>query len=60
MKKLSFWSQAYEIGLKDLRIEGRSGEVLNITIPFGAVALLLIPLSIGADSACDTSAPSLI
>ncbi len=45
----SFWRQAYEIGLKDLRIEGRTGEVLNITIPFGAVALLLIPLSIGTD-----------
>ncbi len=45
----SFWGQAYEIGLKDLRVEGRTGEVLNITIPFGAVALLLIPLAIGTD-----------
>ena len=45
----SFWGQAREMGLKDLRVEGRSGEVLNITIPFGAVALLLIPLAIGID-----------
>lgn len=45
----SFWGQAYEIGLKDLKVEGRSGEVLNITIPFGAVAVLLIPMAIGTD-----------
>ena len=45
----SFWGQAYEIGLKDLKVEGRSGVVLNITIPFGAVALLLIPMAIGTD-----------
>lgn len=30
-------------------IEGRAGEALYITVPFGAVALILIPLAIGTD-----------
>lgn len=44
-----FWSQAGIIAGADLRSEVRTGEVLAITIPFGAVALLLIPFGIGTD-----------
>lgn len=44
-----FWRQAGEIARKDLLIEGRAGEALYITVPFGAVALMMIPLAIGTD-----------
>ena len=46
-----FWRQAWEMARKDLRTEVRTGEVFLITIPFGAVALMLIPLAIGTDAA---------
>ncbi|MFQ5948303.1 MAG: heme exporter protein CcmB [Acidimicrobiia bacterium] len=46
-----FLRQAAGIAAKDLRSELRSGEVLFVTIPFGAVALLLIPLAVGTDLA---------
>jgi heme exporter protein B len=49
MKAGGFWQQAREIARKDLLVEGRAGEALYITIPFGAVALMLIPLAIGTD-----------
>jgi heme exporter protein B len=49
MKAGGFWQQATEIARKDLIVEGRAGEALYITIPFGAVALMLIPLAIGTD-----------
>jgi heme exporter protein B len=49
MKPGGFWQQATEIARKDLIVEGRAGEALYITIPFGAVALMLIPLAIGTD-----------
>lgn len=42
--------QAVEIARKDLRIEGRTGEVLLVAVPFGALALLLIPLAIGTNA----------
>lgn len=41
-----FWSQTLEILRRDLRIEGRSGEALLITVPFGLAALFLIPLAL--------------
>ncbi|MBT8206684.1 MAG: ABC transporter permease [Acidimicrobiia bacterium] len=41
--------QAIEILRRDLRRELRTGEVLWVTIPFGAIALLLIPLAVGTD-----------
>jgi heme exporter protein B len=44
-----FWHQAREIARKDLMVEGRAGEALYITVPFGAVALMLIPLAVGTD-----------
>ena len=34
---------------KDLRIELRSGEALLITVPFGALALMMVPLAVGTD-----------
>ncbi len=46
----SFLSQTRAVTKRDLVRERRTGEVLWITIPFGAVALLLIPIAIGTDS----------
>jgi heme exporter protein B len=48
--KVSFWRQALEIARKDLRTEFRSGEVVMITVPFGAAALMLVPLAVGTDA----------
>lgn len=42
-----FWQQAMAVARRDLDRERRSGEVAWITIPFGAIALLLVPLAIG-------------
>ena len=42
-------AQALEIARKDLRVELRSGEALLVAAPFGATALLLVPLAVGAD-----------
>lgn len=41
--------QALELARKDLRLEARAGEALLVTGPFGAVALLLVPLAVGTD-----------
>ncbi len=43
--------QALEVAVKDLRVEARSGEALPVILPFGAVALLLLPIAVGADLA---------
>jgi heme exporter protein B len=43
---MTFWKQAMIILRRDLRIEGRSGEAMFITVPFGLVALFLIPLAL--------------
>ena len=45
-----FFAQSKAVTERDLLRERRSGEVLWITIPFGAVALLLIPIAIGIDT----------
>lgn len=42
-----FWPQAFAIMRRDLDRERRSGEVGWIIIPFGAIALLLVPLAVG-------------
>ncbi len=42
-----FWQQAFAIARRDLDRERRSGEVAWVTIPFGAIALLLVPLAVG-------------
>ncbi len=46
----SFASQVATIARRDLLRERRSGEVLWVTLPFGAIALLLVPLAIGTDA----------
>jgi heme exporter protein B len=45
-----FFAQTRAVMKRDLVRERRTGEVLWITIPFGAVALLLIPIAIGIDT----------
>lgn len=47
---MTFWKQAREIARKDLVVEARTSEVLLMTAPFGAAALILIPLAIGTDT----------
>ena len=45
-----FWHQVAAVINRDLVRERRRGDVLWITIPFGAIALLLVPLAIGTDA----------
>jgi heme exporter protein B len=44
-----FARQAAAIARRDLQRERRVGEVAWVTVPFAAVALLLVPLAIGTD-----------
>ena len=44
-----FRSQVAAVVERDLRRERRRGDVVWVTIPFGAMALFLLPLAIGAD-----------
>lgn len=41
--------QVVQLAGKDLRLEVRAGEALLVTAPFGAVALLLVPLAVGTN-----------
>ncbi len=43
-------SQAAAVAGRDLRRERRRGEVAWVTVPFGAVAMLVIPLAVGIDA----------
>ena len=45
-----FWHQVHAVIDRDLLRERRQGDMLWVTIPFGAIALLLIPLAIGTDT----------
>lgn len=45
-----FFHHAMTITRRDLLRERRSGEVLWVTIPFGAIALFLVPLAVGTDA----------
>jgi heme exporter protein B len=45
-----FWHQVAAVVERDLLRERRRGDVLWITIPFGAIALLLVPLAVGTDA----------
>jgi heme exporter protein B len=47
---IGFTRQVRVIASLDLTRERRSGEVLWVTLPFGAIALLLVPLAIGTDA----------
>lgn len=42
-------AQLVELTRKDLRVEARTGEALLVTAPFGAVALMFLPLAVGTD-----------
>nr|MDQ2788504.1 heme exporter protein CcmB [Actinomycetota bacterium] len=42
--------QCVELAGKDLRAEARAGEALLVTVPFGAIGLLLVPLAVGTDT----------
>ncbi len=46
----SLWPQVRAVAGRDLVRERRRGEVTWVTVPFGAIALLLIPLAIGIDA----------
>ena len=45
-----FWHQVHAVVDRDLLRERRQGDMLWVTIPFGAIALLLVPLAIGTDA----------
>lgn len=45
-----FRSQVVAVVERDLRRERRRGDVVWVTIPFGAMALFLLPLAIGVDT----------
>lgn len=45
-----FWHQVRAVAHRDLLRERRRGDVLWVTIPFGALALMLVPLAIGTDA----------
>ncbi|MFV2000202.1 MAG: heme exporter protein CcmB [Acidimicrobiia bacterium] len=47
--RASFTGQVRSIIRRDFIRERRSGEVLWVTLPFGAIALLLVPLAVGPD-----------
>ena len=47
---IGFRAQVAAIARRDLRRERRTGEVVWVTLPFGAIALLLVPLAIGTDA----------
>lgn len=47
---MTFWAQTLEFARRDLITERRAGEVASIVIPFGAVALMTLPLALGLDA----------
>lgn len=47
---MTFWRQTWEIARKDLLVESRTAEVLLMTVPFAAAAMILIPIAIGTDA----------
>ena len=50
MAKVGFWYQVAWVIRKDLRVEMRSGEALLITLPFGALAFMMVAVAVGADT----------
>lgn len=47
---MSLWRQIFEIARKDVLVESRTAEVVLMTLPFGAAAMIMIPLAIGTDA----------
>lgn len=50
MSQPTMMAQAVVAAKRDLSRERRRGEVIWVTIPFGVVAMLLIPMAVGADA----------
>lgn len=48
-REVTFSQQLRELIRTDLRAERRAGEALLMILPFGAAALLIVPLAVGAD-----------
>lgn len=42
---MSFLTQAWAVCRRDLRIEGRAGEVTSLVLPFAAMAVFVVPLA---------------
>lgn len=42
---MTFWRQMTTVAVRDLRIEGRAGEVSSVVLPFAAVAVFVVPLA---------------
>lgn len=42
---MTFLRQVATIAARDLRIEGRAGEVMSVVLPFAAVAVFVVPLA---------------
>ena len=51
MTPRAFWQQVRWVFVKDLRVEARGGVTLRTATPFAALALLLAPLAVGAETA---------
>lgn len=47
---MTFWRQVGALVRAQIRSEARTGEVLLVILPFGAAALLIIPMAVGTDS----------
>lgn len=45
---MRFWQQAWAIAIRDLKVEGRSSEVLSVVLPFAAAAVFVVPLATDA------------
>lgn len=54
---MTFWSQVLLFARRDLTIEGRSGEVVGVVMPFAAVAVLVVPLTATATSSLRALGP---
>ncbi len=54
-----FWRQAFQVAWRDLLIEGRAGEGISIVLPFGALAVFVVPLATGGSPSllADLAAP---
>ena len=56
-----FYRQARTVVIRDLRRERRTAEVLGVTIPFGAISIILIGFLLSADSqVLDKAAPAVL
>jgi heme exporter protein B len=46
---VKFWRQVLTVLGRDLVVERRASEALTVTLPFGVVALMAVPLAVGLD-----------